>query len=271
MIFQIEDGRGQLFQWDINRRLIITDKSITQVHFCNRTEDTALVCEVYEDNGIRVVDIPNILLQDSWRINVYAFDKEYTKIETVFNVVSRSKPADYVYTETEVITWNTFEERIEILENTVTAEGISQAVKEYLAENPVEVNLDNYYTKEETDAAIAQVVDAIPDVDFTGLATEKYVDDAIANLDIPEAEVDLSNYYTKEETNAAIAGIKIPEPDLTNYATKQYVSEAVAAIEIPSTTGFITMEDVEGKGYQTADDVQTAINTALGVIENGTY
>jgi hypothetical protein len=34
---------------------------------------------------------------------------------------------------------------------------------------------------------------------------KKYVDDAIANIDIPEGgDVDLSNYYTKEETTKAI-------------------------------------------------------------------
>ena len=31
------------------------------------------------------------------------------------------------------------------------------------------------------------------------------------------------------------------------------------------------MKDVEDKGYQTEDDVNTLINIALGVIENGSY
>lgn len=43
-----------------------------------------------------------------------------------------------------------------------------------------------------------------------GYATEKYVDDAIAGIDIPEGggDTDLSNYYTKEETDAAIYNSK---------------------------------------------------------------
>lgn len=51
------------------------------------------------------------------------------------------------------------------------------------------------------------VIPEIPSLD--GYATEKYVDDAIAAIDIPEAgDVDLSNYYTKEETDTAIHNSK---------------------------------------------------------------
>lgn len=54
------------------------------------------------------------------------------------------------------------------------------------------VDLSNYYTKEDIDA------------ELENYASIGYVDDAIANLDIPEAEVDLSNYYTKEEIDARL-------------------------------------------------------------------
>lgn len=40
-------------------------------------------------------------------------------------------------------------------------------------------------------------------IDLGKIATQQYVDDSIANIDIPEA--DLTNYYTKEEVDAAIA------------------------------------------------------------------
>lgn len=39
----------------------------------------------------------------------------------------------------------------------------------------------------------------------------------------------------------------------------------------PDLSGYATMAEVESKGYQTADQVNTLINQALGVIENGTY
>ena len=40
---------------------------------------------------------------------------------------------------------------------------------------------------------------------------------------------------------------------------------------VVDTSTFATMAQVEAKGYQTAADVNALINTALGVIENGTY
>ena len=62
----------------------------------------------------------------------------------------------------------------------------------------------------------------------TGLATEAYVNEAIAGIEIPEGgDVDLSNYYTKAEVDELI-----PEPtDLSNYYTKEEIDTTVAALE----------------------------------------
>lgn len=56
---------------------------------------------------------------------------------------------------------------------------------------------------------------------------------------------------TKEYVDKAIGAIEIPEVDLTNYALKSDIPDVSA--------------------YQTAEQVSTAINEALGVIENGSY
>ena len=110
-MFKIQDGREQFYQWDIDRKLIVSDSGITQVHFCNRTDDCSLVVDVKDG----LADVPNILLQDDWKINVYAYDKNYTKHCQTFNVVKRTKPSDYVYTETEVKRYEDFEEDIKQL------------------------------------------------------------------------------------------------------------------------------------------------------------
>lgn len=122
-MFKIYDGRDAFYQWDVNRKLIVNDDSINQVHFCNRTDNCSLVCEVYDENGLRLVDVPNALLTMDWRINVYGYDKEYTKHSAIFNVVSRSKPDDYVYTEEEVKKWEELEQRINELENNLPTSG----------------------------------------------------------------------------------------------------------------------------------------------------
>lgn len=229
-MFRLEDGRSQFYQWDLNRRLIIEDQEITQVHFCNRTDECSLVCDAYTENGIRLVDVPNVLLQSNWRINVYAFDKEYTKHNAVFTVVARTKPADYVYTETEVHTWNELDAKI-----TEVQEGISDAVEDYLEQNPVEVDLSNYYDKAAVDAKIETIeltpgpkgedgkdgkdgnpgpagkdgYTPIKGVDyFDGAPGEDGKDYVLTDadkaeiagmVDVGSADVDLSDYYTKDE------------------------------------------------------------------------
>lgn len=115
-MFKIYDGRDTFYQWDLDRKLIVYDETIKEVHFCNRADDNSLVCEVYKDGDLNLVNVPNILLQDNWRINVYAYDKTYTKHSQRFDVKSRTKPADYVYTETEVKKWDDLAERISALE-----------------------------------------------------------------------------------------------------------------------------------------------------------
>lgn len=115
-MFRIFDGREEFFQWDSNQRLIVDDVTINEVHFCNKTDDCSLVCEVFEEDGLRLVNVPNILLQVDWAIRVYAYCTNHTKYAKVFKVLPRSKPADYAYTETEVKTWDTLEQRICALE-----------------------------------------------------------------------------------------------------------------------------------------------------------
>lgn len=173
---------------------------------------------------------------------------------------------------------------------TISADGTAQ-LEGYATETWVEdrisqvqagdVNLDNYYTKAETNALIP---------DTSGFATTAYVDNAIAGVQGGSGNVDLSNYYTKAETNAAIQeAVNTIEPndvDLSNYYTKTEVDSKIAEAQlgggdssdidlsiyalktdIPDVSQFTTMSAVEAKGYQTADQVQTAINNALAALD----
>lgn len=180
-MFKLYDGRESFYQWDLDRKLIVEDKDIKQVHFCNRTDECSLVCETYIEDGLNLVNVPNVLLQEDWRINVYAYDVNYTKHSERFDVIRRSKPDNYVYTETETLNYNTLAERVAALEESGGGSG--------------------------------------------------------------SVNVDLSDYYTKSEIDNLI----------------------------PDVSGFTTMNAVEEKGYQTEAQVNDLINTALGVIENGSY
>lgn len=118
-MFKILDDNKVFYQWDKNRKLIIEDENIKEVHFCNRTDDIALMCEVYEQNGLRLVDVPNKLLTDKWDIKVYASDGDNTRYYDTIKVIERKKPSDYVYEETEVLTYRKLEKRLSELEVTI--------------------------------------------------------------------------------------------------------------------------------------------------------
>lgn len=226
-MFKILDGRTEFYQWDLNRKIVVDDAAIKEIHFCNRTGSCSLVRDVYEVNGLYVADVPNILLQDNWDIKVYAFDAAYTKHSTTYNVVPRTKPESYVYTEVEQLRWEQLDERInQIEENGVSDEVVANAVERYMDENGVKVDLTGYATEDYVDTAISGIVHPTPDL--TGYATEQYVNDAVKNIDIPE--VNLTGYATEQFVTNAIANIDIPDVDLSGYATEDYVDDALAAI-----------------------------------------
>lgn len=258
-LFSIYDGRQKFYQWDLDRKLIVDDNTINEVHFCNRTDECSLVCEVYDLDGKRVVNVPNILLQTDWRINVYAYDENYTKHNEVFEVVRRSKPADYIYTETEIKNYDELAERIaQIEENGISDEAVESAIEKYLEENDIKVDLTGYATEKYVDDAIA----AIPEVDLSdyakkddipstsGLATVKYVDEKFNSIEIPD--VDLTGYATEEFVKKEIAEAQIGgeggDVDLSNYYTKSEVDKKIDDVELlPGPTGPAGQDGKDGK------------------------
>ena len=133
-MFKIYDGRSHFYQWDIDRKLIVEDASISEVHFCNQTDNYSLVCKTYIEDGLNLVNVPNILLQNDWRINVYAYDSNYTKFSERFDVIQRCKPEDYVYTETEILNYNTLSDRIDAVDK-----NIGETIDNYLAEHSSDI------------------------------------------------------------------------------------------------------------------------------------
>lgn len=155
-IFKIEDGREKFYQWDLNRRILVEDDSITQVHFANAATPTAYVVSV----SAGTANVPNIILQQNFDIKVYGYDKEFTKFEKTFEVEKRSKPQDYVYTETEILNYETLANEIKGLAST---DYVDQAIAAIPAPD-----LSNYATKEE-----------IPDI--SAFQTAAQVNTAISN------------------------------------------------------------------------------------------
>ena len=105
--FKILNGRGSFYQWDFDQKLVVLDDTVTEAHFPLGTERCPPL-PVYEYNGQRVVDVPNILLQTDGVKRVYAFVEDDRGGRTIctetFRVNAKPKPDDYIYTETELWT-----------------------------------------------------------------------------------------------------------------------------------------------------------------------
>lgn len=142
-------GSGTHFwQWDSGQKLVVDNNECGAVHFCNGTDDCALVIPIKkEPDGARTVEVPNILLQTAKPIRAFLFQQDgttaLTRVQYTFQVLARSKPADYVYTETEVLGYSSLVARLEYLEeNGVAEDKIAEAVQNYLAEHPIEGGVD---------------------------------------------------------------------------------------------------------------------------------
>lgn len=129
---------GPFYQWDTGRKLIVNDDECAQVHFGNENMECALACQIYVQDGVRMVNVPNILLQEAKPIKVYLDlidnDGRLTAYSEVLPVVKRKKPEEYIYTETEVLSYSYLDKRLSNLEG----EGIANAVADYLKDHPVQ-------------------------------------------------------------------------------------------------------------------------------------
>ena len=98
-MLKIYDGRDYFYQWDRGQRLIIDDPSVSEVNFCNGTLDCSLSVEVYDEEGLRLANVPDVLLQTDKAINVFSVIKSDETTSTrrcqKFYVKRRTKPEDY--------------------------------------------------------------------------------------------------------------------------------------------------------------------------------
>ena len=191
----LNDGRNELWQWDTSRKLTV-GADCSQVHFSNKVFGRSIDVDVVD--GVAI--IPDILLQTDKDLNAWAFvgtaENGYTKISKTFKVNRRNKPADYVFTPHDQTTLGEIVQRLEELEAMQDPDAIKNAVDEYLANNPIEV--------EETDPTVPDWAKQpkppkveIPEVNipttlpnphpltFTGAATGTYDGSAPLTVNIP--------------------------------------------------------------------------------------
>lgn len=118
-------GSAELWQWDTGRQIDCAGlQAGAKVQFAYSDTQTLSVA-VKTADGANVADVPNQLLLRSGALMVYAYVTEadgvsYTKYAARLNVQARPKPDDYVYTPTEVQSWQTIRDEIGDLDDLTT-------------------------------------------------------------------------------------------------------------------------------------------------------
>ena len=122
-MIELENGARVLYQWKLNKRVIIDNFSAgTRVEISKRYDckNSTLPVLAYEDGGHVVADIPNIFLLEPGYIRVFvcpsAADADsYPEVKDL-RIVKAEKPDDYVYTETKTLSVQELEWRVSQLE-----------------------------------------------------------------------------------------------------------------------------------------------------------
>lgn len=130
MIRITPDKEGRLTQWDKDRKVIVTGfEGGAEVHFASPGDDHgAYVVELTDGEAA----VPNILLTMAGVINVYVYPADRTVFAAALPVMAREKPDDYIYTETEVLSYKTLDEKIGDLAKltTVAKDSLVAAINE---------------------------------------------------------------------------------------------------------------------------------------------
>ena len=169
-MIKLADGRGSLYQWDTGRQV---ECDAEQVHFSNYYYGTSIDVDV--QNG--KATIPNQLLTSAMPLKAWAWvtdsNGEYTKEEQIFIVAKRNKPSDYVYTPTEIKTWQDLQNQIGDLNNLKTthkdnlvnaindAAGSGGGASDFIIKMTVEDNGDGNYTVTSCEATTEQIDAAV--------------------------------------------------------------------------------------------------------------
>lgn len=120
MKYELSNGLDHVYQWDQHIVLTITEpEDVPEVHFKWGGKGVPLPVTNQQ------VEIPPELMQMPHDIVLWAYTPDHTMDMAKIPLETRPKPADYVYTPTEIKTWEELDERIEALEKGGGVAGVS--------------------------------------------------------------------------------------------------------------------------------------------------
>ncbi len=120
MQYSLSNGKDHVYQWDKDIVITIQEpENVPEVHF--RWGGKGVPLPVTNQQ----VEIPVELMQLPKDIVIWAYTPDHTMDMAKIPLAARPKPADYVYTPTEIKTWEGLDERIKALEDGGGIAGVS--------------------------------------------------------------------------------------------------------------------------------------------------
>lgn len=254
----------ELFQWDLNKKVPC---SFPEAHFaCIGSKDALIV----KSNGGNV-SVPNILLQEGKDIMFWFMEDGAVADSGRIRIITRAKPADYVYTETEVITFESLVAKVEDViakadtatDNATTSAHKAEeaalkanAASDKAAQSEVEIKASEASRKTaEQGRAEAEATRAANETKRTEIfnanltswngkvdaACKKATDTASKAAQDAKTATDAAIAQTQEATNAAVAKAQTATDNATAAANK---AEAVVA-QLPLPLGNTLKGEVE--------------------------
>lgn len=244
----------ELFQWDLNKQIPC---SFPEAHFACVGSEDALIVKANGGNA----SVPNILLQEGKDIMVWMMEGGAVADSGRIRIVTRAKPADYIYTETEVITFESLVAKVEDViakGNAAADSATTAALKADAAANKANAASDKAAQVEaEIKASEARRVEAEQgraEAEATRAANEtkrtesfntnlvswnskvdaackKATDTASKAAQDAKTATDAAIAKTEEATNAAVAKAQTATDNATTAANK--AESAVAQLPLP--------------------------------------
>lgn len=124
----IFDGRKAFYQWDTNRKIRL-NAPCQELHIGRGGDETTIDVKVLDSGGDYYAEVPDEILQDAAPFIAYGYvttpDGNYTRVQQRFAVIAREKPAGYIYTPAERLTWAQIQAQIGDLSNLTTEDKTS--------------------------------------------------------------------------------------------------------------------------------------------------
>lgn len=115
------DERSYAFQWDSDICVLLPNAKVgDEVHFAHRKDKKSLVTTAKLVGETVVAQVPNLLLQKAGFIQIYHFITDEKGNRTIsrdeLKVLEKEKPDDYLYEESQILSWEYLDKRISELE-----------------------------------------------------------------------------------------------------------------------------------------------------------